>query len=76
MEVPEHIRLDQLADRLKHYRKLKGYSNYEHFAYDLGISRSQYGKYEKGGNIKFSTLCKILDFLDVPLKDFFDNGFD
>ena len=76
MEMPEQIKLDQLGERLKYFRKLKGFSNYEHFAYDLGISRSQYGKYEKGGNIKFSTLCKILQFLDVPLNEFFNNGFN
>lgn len=67
--------LIQLGNRLRYYRKLKGYTNYEHLAYDLGISRSQYGKYENGGNIKFNTLCKILDFLDVSLKEFFSDGF-
>lgn len=72
----ESKRLNQLGERLRYYRKLKGYSNYEHLAYDLGISRSQYGKYENGGNIKFSTLCKILDFLDVSLNEFFSDGFD
>lgn len=72
----ESKHLDQLGNRLRYYRKLKGYTNYEHLAYDLGISRSQYGKYENGGNIKFSTLCKILSFLDVSLKEFFSDGFD
>jgi transcriptional regulator with XRE-family HTH domain len=76
MENIEKDKLPLLGERLKYFRKLKGYTNYEHFAYDLGISRSQYGKYEKGGNIKFSTLCKILEFLDVSLKDFFENGFN
>lgn len=72
----ESKHLDQLGNRLRHYRKLKGYTNYEHLAYDLEISRSQYGKYENGGNIKFSTLCKILNFLDISLKEFFSDGFD
>lgn len=72
----ESKHLDQLGNRLRYYRKLKGYTNYEHLAYDLGISRSQYGKYENGGNIKFSTLCKILSFLDVSLKEFFSDGFE
>jgi transcriptional regulator with XRE-family HTH domain len=67
--------LKKLGARLRHFRKLKGYSNYEHLAFDLGISRSQYGKYENGGNIKFSTLCKILKHLDVELNEFFNNGF-
>ena len=76
MSNSQNKELKALGNRLKYYRKLKGYSNYEHFAYDLGISRSQYGKYENGGNIKFTTLCKILDFLNVSLKEFFSDGFD
>lgn len=76
MKINEEVRLRELGNRLKHFRKLKGYSNYEHLAYDLGISRSQYGKYENGGNIKFSTLIKILNHLEVELKDFFAEGFE
>jgi transcriptional regulator with XRE-family HTH domain len=75
MENIENEKLCQLGERLKYYRKLKGYTNYEHLAYDLGISRSQYGKYENGGNIKFSTLVKILDHLKISLKEFFSEGF-
>lgn len=70
------ITLGKLGERLRYFRKLKGYSNYEHFAYEIGISRSQYGKYENGGNIKFSTLIKILDQLKISLKEFFEEGFD
>jgi transcriptional regulator with XRE-family HTH domain len=75
MENLEEKKLRELGERLRYYRKLKGYTNYEHLAYDLGVSRSQYGKYENGGNIKFSTLCKILDHLDVSLAEFFKDGF-
>lgn len=76
MTSQENKRLEQLGERLKYYRKLRGYTNYEHLAYDLGISRSQYGKYENGGNIKFTTLCKILEHLNISLEDFFREGFD
>jgi transcriptional regulator with XRE-family HTH domain len=75
MDKVEKDQLILLGERLRYYRKLKGYTNYEHLAYDVGISRSQYGKYEKGGNIKFTTLCKILKHLDVSLSDFFIEGF-
>jgi transcriptional regulator with XRE-family HTH domain len=75
MKNIEQEKLRLLGERLKYYRKLKGYTNYEHLAYDLGVSRSQYGKYENGGNIKFSTLCKILDHLDISLSEFFTEGF-
>ncbi|MBZ9631388.1 helix-turn-helix domain-containing protein [Salegentibacter sp. LM13S] len=76
MDSSEEKRLQNLGNRLKYFRKLKGYTNYEHLAYDVGISRSQYGKYENGGNIKFTTLCKILEHLDISLKDFFSKGFE
>lgn len=70
------ISLGKFGERLRYYRKLRGFSNYEHLAYELGISRSQYGKYENGGNIKLSTLIKILEALNVSLKDFFSEGFE
>ena len=70
------VLLGKFGDRLRHYRKSKGYSNYEHLAFDLDISRSQYGKYENGGNIKLSTLIKILDHLNVSLREFFSEGFE
>ena len=75
MKNIEQDKLRALGERLKYYRKLKGYTNYEHLAYDIGISRSQYGKYENGGNIKFSTLVKILEQLDTSLSEFFKEGF-
>jgi len=73
MKKGEENQLLLLAKRLKYFRKLKGYSSYENLANDIGISRSQYGKYEKGGNIKFTTLCKILNHLNVSLMDFFSH---
>ena len=72
----ENILLERFGERLKYFRKLKGFSNYEKLAYELGISRSQYGKYENGGNIKLSTLVKILSSLDISLKEFFAEGFE
>lgn len=48
--------LESIGLRLKKLRIEKGYSNYEHFAYKVGISRAQYGKYENGANMKVSTL--------------------
>lgn len=68
--------LEKLAKRLKELRINKGYTNYEHFAYESGISRTQYGKYEVGGNLKFLTLTKILKSLNVSLSEFFAEGFE
>lgn len=68
--------LECLGERLKQIRKGKGYSNYEHFAFRHDINRSQYGRYEKGGDLRFSSLLRVLEALDISLKDFFAEGFD
>jgi transcriptional regulator with XRE-family HTH domain len=75
MSKIEEKRLKQLGERLKYFRKKAGYSNYNDLASEIGISRSRYGSYENGGNIKFSTLIKILTHLKVDFKAFFEVGF-
>jgi transcriptional regulator with XRE-family HTH domain len=70
------ILLAKLGKRVKELRIQKGYTNYEHFAYDSGISRTQYGKYEVGDNLKFLTLIKILKTMNVSLTEFFAEGFE
>ncbi|CAG5082976.1 helix-turn-helix domain-containing protein [Parvicella tangerina] len=67
----EELYLEKLGERLKHFRKKAGYSNYEYFAYENGFNRAQYGKYETGGNIQFNTLIKILKALNVSFEEFF-----
>ncbi|MFV0573767.1 MAG: helix-turn-helix domain-containing protein [Xanthomarina gelatinilytica] len=46
------------------------------FAFDNGISRAQYGRYEKGSDLRFSSILKILKAMDISVKDFFSEGFD
>ena len=62
--------------RLIELRKLKGYTSYETFANDLGMTRSQYWEYENGKrNITTYTLYKILAFHNLSLEEFFSDGF-
>ena len=70
------IQLHNLAKRLKDLRTAKGYSNYEQFAFDNELPRAQYGRYEKGQDLRFSSLLKVLKALDISLEDFFKKGFD
>jgi len=65
-----------LGERLKNLRKEKGYTNYELFAFDNEIPRAQYGRYEKGSDLRFSSLVKVVHALGYNLKDFFSEGFD
>ena len=63
--------LKAIANRLKELRKLKGYSNYEHIAFDLEMSRSAYWRLETGVNFELKTLIKICRLLKVSLEEFF-----
>jgi transcriptional regulator with XRE-family HTH domain len=49
---PNQEELKAIALRLKELRKAKGYSNYEHIAFDLEMSRSAYWRLETGANRK------------------------
>ena len=68
--------LEKLAERLKHFRKEAGYTNYEQFAFDNELPRAQYGRYEKGEDLRFSSLLKVLKALNITLKDSFSEGFE
>lgn len=63
--------LNLIANRLKELRKAKGYSNYEHIAFALEMSRSAYWRLETGANFEIKTLIKICRLLDISLEEFF-----
>lgn len=65
--------LDKLGKRLKALRLKRGYTNYESFAFENGIPRAQYGRYENGQDLRFSSLLKVLKAFDISLEEFFSN---
>lgn len=68
--------LQNLGKRLRELRIEKGHKNYENFAFENGLPRAQYGRYEQGKDLRFSSLVKVLNALDISLKEFFSEGFD
>ncbi len=68
--------LQKLAERIKQLRIKKGYSNYENFAFDHEIPRAQFGRYENGQDLRYTSLIKVIDALGVTLPEFFSEGFD
>ena len=68
--------LAKLAERLKFLRKKKGYSNMDIFAYEHGFGRAQYGRYENGQDLRFSTIVRLANCFNMDLKEFFGEGFD
>ena len=68
--------LNALAKRIKDLRIKQGYSNYEYFDYEKDIPRAQYGRYEKGEDLRYSSLVKIVKAFGISMKEFFSEGFD
>lgn len=68
--------LKKLGNRIKQIRIEKGYSSYEYFAYEHNISRAQFGRYERGEDLRFSTLARIVDAFDMTFEEFFSKGFE
>jgi len=67
--------IQKIGKRLKELRLERGHSSYEIFAFENEIDRSQYGKYERGADLRISTLVKLLLALDISIEDFFSMGF-
>lgn len=67
--------LERLGKRIRELRLKKGFSNYENFAYDHDIPRAQYGRYEKGEDLRFLSLMKVVRALGVTLEEFFGKGY-
>lgn len=67
--------LTKLGNRIRELRIKKGYTNYEYFAFENNIPRSQYGRYEKGEDLRYSSLRRIVKALGVTMQEFF-KGFD
>ncbi|MCG8328553.1 MAG: helix-turn-helix domain-containing protein [Chitinophagales bacterium] len=67
--------LENCGKRLKALRKAKGFTNYEQFAFQHDIGRAQYGRYEKGSDLRLSSLLKILRAMEISPVEFFSEGF-
>lgn len=74
-ELSTEKTLKSLGERIKSLRIKKGYTSYEYFAYEHNISRAQFGRYERGEDLRFSTLLRIIKAFDMTLEEFFSEGF-
>jgi transcriptional regulator with XRE-family HTH domain len=68
--------LSNLGMRLRKLRIDRGYTNYEQFAFEHNLPRAQYGRYEQGQDLRFSSLLKVLRALNITLEEFFEEGFE
>lgn len=68
--------IKRIGERIRALRKVKGYSNQEHFAYKFDIARAQYSRWERGVDLKLSSLSRILHAHNMSLPEFFAEGFE
>lgn len=69
-------RIALIGARLTTLRKRVGHTSAEKFAFTHEISRAQYSGYEKGADMRISSLLRILDAHKITLTEFFSEGFD
>lgn len=67
--------IEQLAGRIRELRIGKGYKSSEAFALDHQLSRTHYGRWERGANITYTNLLKLAAAFGVTLEEFFSEGF-
>jgi transcriptional regulator with XRE-family HTH domain len=68
--------LKKLGNRIKALRIKAGFSNYEYFAYKHEIPRAQFGRYERGEDLRYTSLLKIIKAFGITVQEFFRDGFD
>jgi transcriptional regulator with XRE-family HTH domain len=66
----------KLGQRIKAIRTAQGFTSAEAFANERGLARAQYGKFENGRNLTYSNLLRVMQALNVSLREFFAEGFD
>jgi transcriptional regulator with XRE-family HTH domain len=68
--------LKKLGNRIKALRIKAGFSNYEYFAYEHDIPRAQFGRYERGEDLRYSSLLKVIKAFNISVQEFFSEGFE
>lgn len=62
---------EKIGSGLKSLRIAAGYKNGEKFAEDNSITGSQYTSWERGQNMKISSLLRVLAIHNITLSEFF-----
>ncbi len=66
--------IKKLGARLRQLRLQAGYTSAETFAYEHGISRALYGRYERGKDLRFSSLVKLANCFGMSVSELLQDG--
>jgi len=75
VQLDPEDQLAKLGTRIKDLRIKAGYTSYEYFAYEHNIPRAQFGRYEQGKDLRFSSLVKVVSAFGMTMEEFFKEGF-
>ncbi|MDF2189333.1 hypothetical protein [Paraflavitalea sp. CAU 1676] len=67
---------EKTAARIKSLRLAKGFTSAEMFAFNNGFNRSQYITYEKGVDLRLSSLERLCQAHGMTMAEFFSEGFE
>lgn len=74
--LSEAKELKKIGDKLKRLRVKNGYSSYENFAVENGLSRMQYWRMEEGKtNLTIRSLIAVLNIHKISLEKFIADDF-
>lgn len=73
LTIQQEEMLRKIGDRIKQLRVQNGHSSSEDFAYEFDLNRTQIGRYERGEDLRVSTLIKIIIALKVSPSEFFED---
>ena len=65
------LRMKAAGEKLRKLRIEKGYSGYDFFAWEHGLSPRQYLNMEQGKNFTMASLIKVLDIHGLTFEEFF-----
>jgi transcriptional regulator with XRE-family HTH domain len=68
--------MKKVGKRIRALRMAQGHTSHETFAYENDINRAQYSRYERGEDLRLTTLIKVLQGFDITLGEFFGEGFE
>jgi transcriptional regulator with XRE-family HTH domain len=67
--------MKKVGNRIKQLRLQAGFTSYEYFAYEHDFSRAQVGRYERGQDLRISSLIRLVNAFGITLEEFFSEGF-
>ncbi len=75
-DTQKDLYIKLLGKRIRSLRLKAGYTSYEIFSYEHNIQRAQFGRYERGTDMRFTSIVNIAKIFGMTIEEFFSEGFE